>query len=134
LVQYFERNRFEYYPELANTPFEIQIGRLGDDLLRQEGIDWTKLPKQADAPPECQFFEQTGHRLCAPFKGYWEANGGLALYGMPLSEAYEENGRLVQYFERNRFEYFPDKVGTPFEIQLGLLGRELYSTWGVWPQ
>lgn len=134
LVQYFERNRFEYYPELANTPFEIQIGRLGDDLLRQEGIDWTKLPKQADAPPECLFFEQTGHRLCAPFKAYWETNGGLALYGMPLSEAFEENGRLVQYFERNRFEYFPDQIGTPFEIQLGLLGRELYSTWVVWPQ
>jgi hypothetical protein len=134
LVQYFERNRFEYYPELANTPFEIQIGRLGDDMLRKEGIDWTKLPKQSDAPPECLFFPETGHRLCAPFKQYWESNGGLSLYGMPLSEAYEENGRLVQYFERNRFEYFPDKAGTPFEVQLGLLGRELYSTWGVWPR
>jgi hypothetical protein len=134
LVQYFERNRFEYHPELANTPYEIQIGRLGDDVMRRAGIDWTTLPKQADAPPECLFFEQTGHRLCAPFRQYWEANGGLALYGMPLSEAYEEDGRLVQYFERNRFEYFPDKAGTPFEVQLGLLGRELYSTWGVWPK
>lgn len=134
LVQYFERNRFEYFPELAGTPFEIQIGRLGDDLLRRQGIDWTTLPKQADAPPECVFFAQTGHRICAPFRQYWEANGGLALYGMPLSEAFEENGKLVQYFERNRFEYNPDKVGTPFEVQLGLLGRELYTTERIWPQ
>jgi hypothetical protein len=133
VVQYFERNRFEYYPELNGTPFEIQIGRLGDDVLRREGIDWTSFPRQADAPPECTLFEQTGHRLCPPFKQYWESNGGLSLYGMPLSEAFEENGHLVQYFERNRFEHFPDKVGTPFEIQLGLLGRELYTTQRVWP-
>jgi hypothetical protein len=134
LVQYFERNRFEHYPELAGTPFEVQIGRLGDDFLRRQGIDWMQLPKQVESPPECQFFEQTGHRLCPPFKQYWENNGGLALYGMPLSEAYEEHGQLVQYFERNRFEYFPDKVGTPFEIQLGLLGRELYISQQSWPQ
>lgn len=134
LVQYFERNRFEYFPELANTPFEIQIGRLGDDLLRREGIDWTSLPKQSDAPPECLFFPQTSHRICAPFRDYWEKNGGLALYGLPLSEAFEEDGHIVQYFERNRFEHFPDKVGTPFDVQLGLLGRELYTTQRVWPK
>jgi len=134
LIQYFERNRLEYYPELVGTPFEIQLGRLGDDMLRRIGIDWTTLPKQADAPPECLFFAETGHRICPPFRQYWEANGGLALYGLPLSEAYEQNGRTVQYFERNRFEYFPDQAGTPFEIQLGLLGRELYTTQRAWPK
>ena len=134
MTQYFERNRFEWFPELAGTPFEVQLGRLGDDLLRRGGVDWDTLPKQPDAPPECLFFAQTGHRLCAPFRQYWEANGGLALFGMPLSEAYDENGRLVQYFERNRLEHFPDHVGTPFEVQLGLLGRELFSSWVVWPK
>ena len=134
LVQYFERNRFEYFPELTGTPFEVQLGRLGDDVLRRQGVDWSDFPKQPDAPPDCRFFAETGHRLCPPFLQYWEANGGLALYGMPLSEAYDENGRLVQYFERNRFEYYPDQIGTPFEIQLGLLGNELYAAWSVWPK
>lgn len=134
LVQYFERNRFEYYPELAGSPFEIQIARLGDDVLRREGIDWATLPKQSDAPPECLFFPETGHRLCPPFRQYWESTGGLALYGMPLSEAYDSNGQLIQYFERNRFEHFPEKAGTSFEVQLGLLGRELYTTQRAWPK
>ncbi len=134
LVQYFERNRFEYFPELRGTPYEIQIGRLGDDVLRRQGIDWATLPRQPDAPPECLFFEQTGHRLCAPFRDYWERTGGLALYGMPISEAFERDGRLVQYFERNRFEHFPELAGTPFEIQLGLLGRELFTTYRSWPR
>jgi hypothetical protein len=133
-VQYFERNRFEYFPEQAGKPFEVQLGRLGDDLLRRKGVDWNTFPKQPDAPPECLFFAETGHRLCPPFRQYWETNGGLALYGMPLSDAYDDNGHLAQYFERNRFEHFPDKAGTPFEVQLGLLGRELYTTQGVWPK
>jgi hypothetical protein len=41
---------------------------------------------------------------------------------------------MVQYFERNRFEHFPELAGTPFEVQLGLLGRELFTTERAWPQ
>jgi len=31
----------------------------------------------------------------------------------------------VQYFERARFEWHPDKRGTPYEFLLGHLGREI---------
>ncbi len=134
LVQYFERNRFEYFPGASNPASSVQIGRLGDELLRKMGIDWTALPRETDTPPpDCLAFPATGHRICPPFRDFWEHNGGLALYGMPLTEAYDQNGTQVQYFERNRFEYHPDKAGTPFEIQLGLLGRALYSRWSAWP-
>lgn len=134
LVQYFERNRFEYNPEAANTPYAVQVGRLGDELLRRMGVDWATLPRPTDAPPpDCLDFSETGHRICPPFRAYWEQRGGLSIYGLPLTDAYEENGILVQYFERNRFEYHADKAGTPYEIQLGLLGRMLYSKWSVWP-
>ncbi|HET8630995.1 MAG TPA: hypothetical protein VFL91_26545 [Thermomicrobiales bacterium] len=34
----------------------------------------------------------------------------------------------VQYFERARFEYHPENAGTPYEVLLGLLGREQYLT------
>jgi hypothetical protein len=36
-VQYFERNRFEYHPELAGTPYEVLLGLLGNQLLKQQG-------------------------------------------------------------------------------------------------
>jgi hypothetical protein len=38
-VQYFERNRFEYHPEHAGTPHEVQLGLLGANLMGQ-GIWW----------------------------------------------------------------------------------------------
>jgi hypothetical protein len=33
-VQYFERRRMEYHPELAGTPYEVLLGRLGADVMR----------------------------------------------------------------------------------------------------
>lgn len=81
--------------------------------------------------PDRRFFTATGHSLAFGFKGYWENNGGLAIFGLPLTEEFQEfnpaDGNLytVQYFERARFEYHPEHRGTPFEVQLGLLGRQI---------
>jgi hypothetical protein len=33
----------------------------------------------------------------------------------------------VQYFERARFEYHPENEGTPYEVLLGLLGRDFHQ-------
>jgi len=135
VVQYFERARFEYFPEFAGTPYEVQLGLLGDLILRRFGIDWQSLPKVATAAPECMQFAGTGHSLCPPFRSSWERLGGLALIGQPISEPFTasrpDNGQpyTVQYFERARFEYFPEHAGTPYEVQLGLLGREQLTRW-----
>ncbi len=127
IVQYFERTRFEYFPEHVGTPYVVQMGRLGDDQLRRQGIHWQDLPRAADTPPSCRRFPATKRVLCPPFRAYWEQKGGLSMYGLPLTDAYTVNGRLVQYFERNRFEYHPEHAGTPYEVLLGLLGVELFT-------
>jgi hypothetical protein len=36
-VQYFERARFEYHPDLAGTPFEVQLGLLVRDDVEDQG-------------------------------------------------------------------------------------------------
>ena len=53
-------------------------------------------------------FPQTGYAVRGEFLRYWETNGGLALFGYPVSGELWEDGRTVQYFERNRFELHPD--------------------------
>jgi hypothetical protein len=75
------------------------------------------------------YFSETGHHLSnrAGFLDYWRANGGLLLFGYPLTEEISENGRVVQYFERARFEYHPEAGGTPQLVQLGLVGREVLA-------
>ncbi|NWJ46784.1 MAG: hypothetical protein HXX08_12970 [Chloroflexi bacterium] len=69
--------------------------------------------------PGAVYFPETGHNLRNSFKAYWEANGGLSIYGYPISEEFYEvnpddgNNYVVQYFERARFEWHPENSGTP---------------------
>ncbi len=130
-VQYFERNRFDLFPEHAGTPYVVQLGRLGEMALRRTGVDWQALSRRDAGEENCLFFGETGRQICAPFRERWEQSGGLARHGLPLTDAFDEAGRLVQYFERSRFELHPENPA-PFDVQLGLLSRELYATWGRW--
>jgi glucose/arabinose dehydrogenase len=139
-VQHFERQRFERHPTTA-APYDVLLGRLGDELLARSGRNWQNEP--AGTPhPGCQFFDETHHTLCEPFLSYWRNHGlldprlnafqrSLALFGFPLTEpAMELNSSgdrvLTQWFERARFEYHPDKPA-PFQVLLGRLGADEYD-------
>lgn len=64
--------------------------------------------------------------IAPEFYRYWLRNNGLELTGMPIAPAYENNGKVYQYFERARLEYATDQPPTQ-PIERGLLGRELSS-------
>jgi hypothetical protein len=121
-VQYFERNRFEYHPEFVGTPNEVLMGLLGVEVTKGMTFS-TEAPVQITATQV--YFGETQHALKDPFLKYWRDNGGLAIFGYPISGELLENGFLVQYFERNRFEYHPEFAGTKNEVLLGLLGTEV---------
>ena len=75
--------------------------------------------------PQVRYYEQTGHNLAFGFRHYFDTRGGLDLFGYPRTEELQEGGFTVQYFQRARFEYHPEHAGTPYEVQLGLLGDQL---------
>ena len=102
-VQYFERYRFEYHPEYAGTPWEVSLGLLGTQIAPQT---YPTAPVPADQ--SIRYFSATQHTLSGAFRSYWEASGGLAMFGYPTSEPFEQDGTLVQYFERARFEFHSD--------------------------
>lgn len=72
-----------------------------------------------------RYFPETGHYLSGGFKRYFDANGGLEVFGYPITEELEEDGQTVQYFQRARLEYHPDQPEAP--IQRGLLGQLLLT-------
>ncbi len=121
-VQYFERARFEHHPEKAGTPYEVMLGFLGKAFHPPDPA--------VKAASDARFFAETGHNLRGRFREYWEQRGGLAIYGLPLTEEFEEvsptNGQKykVQYFERARFEAHPENPA-PNDVLLGHLGRQL---------
>ena len=120
VVQYFERARLELHPENA-PPYDVLLGQIGRHFH----------PADSPAAPldDARFFPETGHNLHTGFRDYWEANGGLAAFGYPLSEEFTErledsNEYTVQYFERARFEWHPENPA-PYRVLLGQLGRRL---------
>ena len=132
-VQWFERNRFEFHPEYAGTPYEVLLGLLGNQLTTErraahEGA-FNHFPNYNY--PGGSYFEPTGHNLRNSFKTYWEQNGGLAIYGYPITEEFEEVSKtdgqtyVTQWFERARFEFHPEFKGTQYEVLLGLLGNDV---------
>ncbi len=134
-TQWMERNRMEIHPE-NTAPYNVLLGRLGDDRLRQLAIDWQTLPKANPGAPH--FFAASGHAIAhEPFWRYWSTRGlelgdrgvsereSLALFGLPISEPRTETNSsgdtvLTQWFERARFEDHGAKG-----VLLGLLGNEV---------
>jgi hypothetical protein len=90
------------------------------------------LPGGASAQANSRYFPETGHTVAGRFLEYWRANGGLPVFGYPLSEQVQENGRSVQYFERQRFELHPENA-RPYDVLLGRLGAELLERGGGSP-
>jgi len=128
-VQYFERAVFEFHPD--NSPgWQVELRRLGADASSSLQHDPPFQPVSAESDTNCTFYSETGHRLCFGFRDYWQQNGGLQIFGYPISEEFQENGFTVQYFERARFEYHPNNP-PGWQVELGLLGDSAVQQDGV---
>lgn len=97
---------------------------------------WVSSAAGAGQPSSTQAeitFPQTGMTLSNAhgFLDYWQAHGGLAQFGYPLTpetlEVSPTDGRtyITQWFERNRLEYHPENEASEYRVLLGLLGRDL---------
>jgi hypothetical protein len=129
-VQYFERVRMEYHPE-NQPPYDVLLGQFGRRIV-------ATVPGAPTAPVPPQngytYFPETSHNVGPRFGDYWRANGGLAQFGYPLTELFEQqledgNTYQVQYFERARLELHPENQ-PPYDILLGQFGRQILAESG----
>lgn len=135
VVQYFERARFEYHPDVE----QMKLGLVGREYTNAYGHD---LPPVGDPQNGVRYFPETQHTLFGELGDFWGRRGGVSIFGYPISEEIEENGRVVRYFERARFEYHPEDAafyerysGFPLDtlhkVRLGDLGRHAALLRGV---
>ncbi|MDQ3700771.1 MAG: glycosyl hydrolase family 8, partial [Chloroflexota bacterium] len=52
-----------------------------------------------------RYFGQTGHVVQGRFLDFFQARGGVDIFGLPRTDELSEDGRQVQYFQRARLEY-----------------------------
>ncbi|GAB4493426.1 MAG: hypothetical protein Fur0016_29470 [Anaerolineales bacterium] len=104
LVQYFQRARFEYFPELPAGQ-RVRVAPLGEYIYQ-------RVPNEGEVnvftPIGCRYYAETGYSICYAFLEFFDKNGGDAIFGKPKSPFVFYNGRIVQYFERARFEWYPE--------------------------
>jgi beta-lactamase class A len=130
-VQWFERARLEWHPDLASGPasqFEpgVVLGLVGSERAAQLGLHWADSKDSGNG----QYFVQTHQEITGNFLQYWREHGGRREFGYPISPAVNmvspTDGKtyLTQWFERARFEWHPELPGGP-GVVLGRLGAEL---------
>lgn len=74
--------------------------------------------------PNRVYFPQTQHYLSLGFLDFWLNNGGLPVFGYPITEELQQNGVTVQYFQRAVFEYHPNAPAGQ-RVQLRRLGADI---------
>jgi hypothetical protein len=85
-------------------------------------------PDPKPAPGGSRTFPETGQTVGGRLLEYWNGNGGLPVFGLPLTAEAEQqtnDGRFrMQLFERNRLELHPENA-RPYDVLLGRLGTDL---------
>jgi len=92
------------------------------------------MPAGTASAQSSRCFPETNQCIAGPIRAYWERNGGLPIFGFPITEQRQETveGRTlqVQWFERDRIEIQADgsvttgrlgadrlnQMGTPFQM------------------
>lgn len=82
------------------------------------------LSNAVTASAATRYFPETQQTVRDAFLDFFEANGGVDIFGFPRTGEFDMNGRYVQYFQRARFEWWPENP-PGHQVQLGLLADEL---------
>jgi hypothetical protein len=120
IAQTFSKARLEWRPRYDDTVFQVQPAPLGWQAFYGENSPFGRQtqPAQYLAPTvydisQPLFFAETDTTLGGAFLNYWRINGGVDVFGLPISDEFEMvtadgQQRIVQYFERAQFAYYPE--------------------------
>jgi hypothetical protein len=91
------------------------------------------MPGGAQAQTGQRCFTETGQCIEGRIREFWEQNGGLPVFGFPVTpqqqETIEGNALQVQWFQRNRLELHPENA-RPYDVLLGRLGADRLAQQG----
>lgn len=125
IKQYFERALFTYDPSRP-TGFRVDVEPIG--LIKYANDNYKVLDAPALSPdhPACLYDRTTDKLICYAFRDFYVNNGGAGVFGRPVSNVVMLGDRLVQYFERARFEWRPD-LPSGKRVALANIGEELFD-------
>ena len=103
IAQTFETVTLVYDPSLE-PPWDVQAAHLPRDFVREiaPGSARRRVDSCSNSSGSCRFFPETGHTLSGRIAEFWSEHGDLPIFGMPLSEPFDDpnSSATLQVFER----------------------------------
>lgn len=124
-VQYFQRARFELYPDQPEGQ-RVGLTALGRETYVSMGA------LNVGNSFACRTYTETGFSVCFAFLDFFDANGGTAQFGYPISAFEYHENKIVQYFEHARLEWQPWKPEGA-RVVISDLGRAHFDKLGEDP-
>lgn len=116
---------FNVYPHKNFTSTTCPGNLPIDEIVKRIGQPATQALAQPAAKPDTRWFPETRHYLSHGFLRFWEENGGLAIFGLPLSEEFTgPEGFTVQWLERAQFQYQPTIASNQWGVVLARIGAD----------
>lgn len=124
-VQYFQRARFELNASLPEGQ-RVILTQLGRETYISTGL------LNVGNSFACRDYPETGFPVCFAFLEFFDANGGVAQFGYPISGFEYHENKIVQYFERTRLEWQPWRA-EGYRVVISDLGRAYFDKLGEDP-
>ena len=107
--------------ELENPlELEVVISPLGEYMYENDGPG--RAVPVSPLLAHCRNIPADGYPVCYAFLTFFDAYGGIAQFGYPISGIEYQDNRMVQYFQRARMDYDPSKPAGQ-RISLANLGQ-----------
>jgi hypothetical protein len=107
-VQYFQHVRMELDPT-APAGARISLAYLGSRFYDDPTLRGTDANIDTNNW-SCRYFPVTKLNVCYAFLQFYDAHDGATYFGNPISKMETmSDGRLVQYFEKARMEWWPER-------------------------
>lgn len=119
-VQYFQRARFEYHPELQISE-KVRLTKLGVETYSP--TDSILVDTSSNS---CDKYPGTSYPVCFSFLEFFEKYGGISQFGNPISGFEYHNNLIVQYFEYARLEWQPWREDGN-RVVIADLGKEYFD-------
>ena len=120
-VQFFENVRLEKNDKLNI----VEISSIGSHFFEKDLNSVSKIPFNLFGCSRYSDEDGFDSRVCFEFRSFYEKYGAENFFGYPISEMFEENGMIKQYFENVVMEWHPENDES--SVVLGNLGRQYLS-------
>lgn len=113
----------------ADFPWDQVVRKVNAELTARSVTDTIAEREAAPQPPTPEILRfSNGKTLQHGFRAFWQARGGLPIFGMPITDEIQENGLTVQYTQRARLEYHPaNGDAANWNVELGLVASQLLA-------